>query len=44
MGIVKNKKTGYQCPQAQIELMVDDVLLASTGIDNDFDAETKDWD
>ena len=44
MEIVKSKKTGYQCPQAQIELMVDDVLLASTGFDPDFDQDTQDWD
>ena len=44
MEIVKGKKSGYVCPQAQIELIVNDVLLTSGGIDNDFNAETKDWD
>ena len=44
MEIVKGKKSGYVCPQAQIELIVNDVLLTSGGIDNDFDAETKEWD
>ena len=44
MEIVKNKKSGYECPQAQIELIVNDVLLTSGGIDPDFDVDTEDWD
>ena len=45
MKIVKGKKPDYESPQAQIELIVNDVLLTSGGIDDkDFDAETKEWD
>ena len=44
MEIVKGKKSGYECPQAQIELIVNDVLLTSGSIDPDFDVDTEDWD
>ena len=44
MKIVKSNKPDYESPQVQIELMNENVLLASIGIDYDFDQDTKDWD
>lgn len=43
MKIVKGNKPGYESPQVQIELIVNDVLLTS-GIDNDFVKDTEDWE
>lgn len=44
MKIVKGNKPDYESPQVQIELMKENVLLASTGLDYDFEQDTKDWE
>lgn len=44
MKIVKGNKPGYESPQVQIELLVDDVLLNSPAVDNDFVGDAEDWD